>query len=140
MHLTGRHDVDQGWLKDVRTVGENATAPLIVPRFMFHGWLLEDYQILFSEQALINQLIALLVRECVYVPHLTIAIAPHGARYVREPYSPRSGSDMQSPELRWPCAGAQLRPEHSDLALHYRPCQRVARTQHEDHPRHSGKL
>jgi hypothetical protein len=65
-HLTGRHDVDQGWLKDVRTVAENGTAPLIVPRFMFQGWLLEDYQFLFAEQALINQLIALLVRECVY--------------------------------------------------------------------------
>jgi len=67
VQLTGRHDVDQGWLKDVRNVVENATAPLIVPRFMFHGWLLEDYQHLFAEQTLINQLIALLVRECVYV-------------------------------------------------------------------------
>lgn len=65
VQLTGRHDVDQGWLKDVRNVVENATAPLIVPRFMFHGWLLEDYQHLFAEQTLINQLIALLVRECV---------------------------------------------------------------------------
>ncbi|ELR11963.1 chitinase domain containing protein 1, putative [Acanthamoeba castellanii str. Neff] len=63
VQLTGRHDVDQGWLKDVRNVVENATAPLIVPRFMFHGWLLEDYQHLFAEQTLINQLIALLVRE-----------------------------------------------------------------------------
>jgi hypothetical protein len=71
-HLTGRHDVDQGWLKDVRTVAENGTAPLIVPRFMFHGWLLEDYQVLFAEQALVNQLIALLVRECVYVPLFSI--------------------------------------------------------------------
>jgi len=67
VQLQGRHDVDQGWIKYVRSVGENATAPLIVPRFMLHNWAIEDYQSLFDDQSLLAQLIALLVRECVYV-------------------------------------------------------------------------
>lgn len=86
MHLTGRHDVDQGWLTEVRNVDENSTAPLIVPRFMFHGWLLEDYQHLFSEQSLVSQLITLLARECVYVMlffHSGYLTSPHNSPFAR---------------------------------------------------------
>jgi chitinase domain-containing protein 1 len=61
--LIGKHDVDQGWISEVRN--SSTIVPEIVPRFIFQSWMLEDYQHLFNDPSLTSQLITLLVRECV---------------------------------------------------------------------------
>ena len=65
--LTGKHDVDQGWIAEVRSNYNSTSPPEIVPRFIFEGFTLEDYQLILGDQTMINAVIDILVRECVYV-------------------------------------------------------------------------
>ncbi|XP_068207848.1 chitinase domain-containing protein 1 [Palaemon carinicauda] len=41
--ITGEHDIDQGWVKDVRKAGKSASVK-IVPRVIVEGWHPSDYQ------------------------------------------------------------------------------------------------
>eukprot|EP01089_Gocevia_fonbrunei_P005447 TRINITY_DN1587_c0_g1_i1.p1 TRINITY_DN1587_c0_g1~~TRINITY_DN1587_c0_g1_i1.p1 ORF type:complete len:400 (+),score=46.33 TRINITY_DN1587_c0_g1_i1:170-1369(+) len=66
--LTGQHDIDQGWLAGVRSTNTSIHTVQIVPRFIFDGWSLEDYQFLFGNSANTHVLQGfqnLFVRECV---------------------------------------------------------------------------
>lgn len=37
--IKGQHDVDKGWMNEVRTANGNTDPfPKIVPRFLFEGW------------------------------------------------------------------------------------------------------
>ncbi|KAG7167027.1 Chitinase domain-containing protein 1-like, partial [Homarus americanus] len=42
--ITGDHDIDQGWLKEVRKAGK------IVPRILFDGWQAHDFRELFDSE------------------------------------------------------------------------------------------
>ncbi|KAF7632584.1 hypothetical protein Mgra_00008031 [Meloidogyne graminicola] len=47
--ITGTHDIDKGWMDDIR---KNNSKTLIVPRFLFEAWPVEDLKnFLFMEEA-----------------------------------------------------------------------------------------
>ncbi|XP_069480111.1 chitinase domain-containing protein 1 [Ambystoma mexicanum] len=52
-HVTGLHDADQGWMKDVRKNSPNAQ---IVPRILFDGWSYQDFESLFNSEDEIEEL------------------------------------------------------------------------------------
>lgn len=47
--MEGTHDIDQGWLAEVR--GGAGEGLRIVPRLLFEGWSMRDYQALFANPA-----------------------------------------------------------------------------------------
>lgn len=47
--ITGDHDIDQGWIREVRKAGKSADVK-IVPRILFDGWQPNDYRELFSSK------------------------------------------------------------------------------------------
>ncbi|XP_003382825.2 PREDICTED: chitinase domain-containing protein 1-like [Amphimedon queenslandica] len=50
--MTGIHDIDQGWIEEVRNGGkEGGGGVKIVPRLLFEGWTMNDYQELFSSES-----------------------------------------------------------------------------------------
>ncbi|MBN3272765.1 CHID1 protein, partial [Polyodon spathula] len=52
-HVTGLHDVDQGWIKAVRKSSKNIQ---IVPRLLFDGWTLQDFESVFQSEDEIEEL------------------------------------------------------------------------------------
>ena len=44
----GTHDIDQGWLSDVRAGASNVR---IVPRLLFEGWSVQDFRALFADDS-----------------------------------------------------------------------------------------
>ncbi|XP_051885061.1 chitinase domain-containing protein 1 [Pristis pectinata] len=58
-HVTGQHDVDQGWMKKVRG---DFNAVRIVPRVLFDGWTYHDYEKVFSSEDEIEGLADALVQ------------------------------------------------------------------------------
>ncbi|KAK6472905.1 chitinase domain-containing protein 1 [Huso huso] len=52
-HVTGLHDVDQGWIKAVRKSSKNIQ---IVPRLLFDGWTLQDFESVFESEDEIEEL------------------------------------------------------------------------------------
>ncbi|KAL6069933.1 Chitinase domain-containing protein 1 [Balamuthia mandrillaris] len=63
LFLTGTHDVDEGWVMEVK--GVNGTGPAIVPRFLLDGWIVEEYSLLIWDEGFASDFVTLLVRECV---------------------------------------------------------------------------
>ncbi|XP_042302277.1 chitinase domain-containing protein 1 isoform X1 [Sceloporus undulatus] len=51
--LTGLHDVDQGWMKEVK---KNAKNIKIVPRILFEGWSYQDFESVFNSEDEIEEL------------------------------------------------------------------------------------
>ncbi|KAH0620994.1 hypothetical protein JD844_021954 [Phrynosoma platyrhinos] len=51
--LTGLHDADQGWMKEVK---RNAKNIKIVPRILFEGWSYQDFESVFSSEDEIEEL------------------------------------------------------------------------------------
>ncbi|XP_042225616.1 chitinase domain-containing protein 1-like isoform X2 [Homarus americanus] len=47
--ITGDHDIDQGWLKEVRKAGKSVNVK-IVPRILFDGWQAHDFRELFDSE------------------------------------------------------------------------------------------
>ncbi|MGH0136549.1 UNVERIFIED_CONTAM: hypothetical protein FKN15_034906 [Acipenser sinensis] len=52
-HVTGLHDVDQGWIKAVRKSSKHIQ---IVPRLLFDGWTLQDFESVFESEDEIEEL------------------------------------------------------------------------------------
>ncbi|XP_071618005.1 chitinase domain-containing protein 1 isoform X1 [Heliangelus exortis] len=51
--FTGLHDVDKGWMKDVRKSSKNIK---IVPRVLFDGWTYQDFESVFGSEDEIEEL------------------------------------------------------------------------------------
>ncbi|XP_067396488.1 chitinase domain-containing protein 1 isoform X2 [Emydura macquarii macquarii] len=51
--ITGLHDADQGWMKDVK---KNAKNIKIVPRILFDGWTYQDFESVFDSEDEIEEL------------------------------------------------------------------------------------
>ncbi|XP_063800832.1 chitinase domain-containing protein 1 [Pseudophryne corroboree] len=51
--VTGLHDVDQGWIKDIK---RNSKSTKIVPRILFDGWSYQDFESVFSSEDEIEDL------------------------------------------------------------------------------------
>ncbi|XP_062831881.1 chitinase domain-containing protein 1 isoform X2 [Anolis carolinensis] len=51
--LTGLHDADQGWIKEVK---KNAKNIKIVPRILFEGWSYQDFESVFNSEDEIEEL------------------------------------------------------------------------------------
>ncbi len=71
VQLTGGHDVDQGWIADVRRAAGGEAGVQVVPRFQLQSWTVADYQRLFTYQDFSVKVITTLVDECVYVHKTT---------------------------------------------------------------------
>eukprot|EP00118_Oscarella_pearsei_P026076 m.309354 g.309354 ORF g.309354 m.309354 type:complete len:386 (+) comp46138_c0_seq1:30-1187(+) len=56
--IEGGHDIDQGWMADVKS-GRNVE---IVPRLFFDGWSGNDYQALLSSEGAMKELTAIVVQ------------------------------------------------------------------------------
>uniref|UniRef100_UPI00398EEDE5 chitinase domain-containing protein 1-like n=1 Tax=Pristiophorus japonicus TaxID=55135 RepID=UPI00398EEDE5 len=64
-HVTGQHDIDQGWMKKVRA---ESKAVSFVPRVLFDAWTYRDYESIFSSEDEIEELAEALVqtaKDCV---------------------------------------------------------------------------
>lgn len=48
--ITGTHDIDQGWMKEVRTSGKKANVK-IVPRIIAEGWRPDDYNKVYESES-----------------------------------------------------------------------------------------
>ncbi|CAH2325368.1 chitinase domain-containing 1 isoform X1 [Pelobates cultripes] len=57
--VSGLHDIDQGWIKDVR---KNSKSTHIVPRILFDGWSYQDFESVFSSEDEIEELSSALVQ------------------------------------------------------------------------------
>lgn len=55
--IEGGHDIDKGWVKDVRRGGSVS----VVPRVLFDGWRIGDFQTLFGSEDMIEDCIDALV-------------------------------------------------------------------------------
>ncbi|KAJ3211860.1 tyrosyl-DNA phosphodiesterase 1 [Entophlyctis luteolus] len=66
--LTGDHDVDRGWIKEVtepvQSDGEGDVIPKMVPRFMVADLTQEDLQGLATSEASFSNLNSLIIKEC----------------------------------------------------------------------------
>uniref|UniRef100_A0A6I8QK04 Chitinase domain-containing protein 1 n=1 Tax=Xenopus tropicalis TaxID=8364 RepID=A0A6I8QK04_XENTR len=58
-HITGLHDVDQGWIKDIRKTSKSTQ---IVPRILFDGWSYQDFESVFSSEDEIEELAGAMVQ------------------------------------------------------------------------------
>nr|XP_033784166.1 chitinase domain-containing protein 1 [Geotrypetes seraphini] len=58
-HITGLHDADKGWIKDVK---KNLKSTLIVPRILFDGWSYQDFESLFGSEDEIEELSSAMVQ------------------------------------------------------------------------------
>ncbi|XP_067835753.1 chitinase domain-containing protein 1 [Heptranchias perlo] len=58
-HVTGQHDIDQGWMKKVRM---ESKAVQFVPRVLFDAWTYRDYESVFSSEDEIEELAEALVQ------------------------------------------------------------------------------
>ncbi|KAM7429736.1 Chitinase domain-containing protein 1 [Porites harrisoni] len=56
--IEGGHDIDQGWMADVRKGGKHVK---IVPRILFDQWSLNDFHIIFSSETALLSLIDTIV-------------------------------------------------------------------------------
>lgn len=56
--IEGGHDIDQGWMADVRKSGQNVK---IVPRILFEGWTFNDFHIIFSSETALLALVDTMV-------------------------------------------------------------------------------
>uniref|UniRef100_A0A8C8SK32 Chitinase domain-containing protein 1 n=1 Tax=Pelusios castaneus TaxID=367368 RepID=A0A8C8SK32_9SAUR len=57
--VTGLHDADQGWMKDVKKNSKNIK---IVPRILFDGWTYQDFESVFGSEDEIEELSKLIVQ------------------------------------------------------------------------------
>ncbi|KAG8438024.1 hypothetical protein GDO86_008635, partial [Hymenochirus boettgeri] len=57
--ITGLHDVDQGWIKDIK---KNSKSTRIVPRILFDSWSLQDFESLFNSEDEIEELTGAMVQ------------------------------------------------------------------------------
>jgi chitinase domain-containing protein 1 len=46
--MEGTHDIDQGWVSDVRRAGSGVK---IVPRVLLEGWTMADFQEVFASES-----------------------------------------------------------------------------------------
>jgi len=56
-HVTGTHDIDNGWIRDVRKLNPEIK---ILPRVLFDGWTYKDFVSLFSSEDEIEDMIEVL--------------------------------------------------------------------------------
>lgn len=56
--IEGGHDIDQGWLADVRKGGDHIR---MVPRVLFDGWTFNDFHIIFSSETAMQGLMDTIV-------------------------------------------------------------------------------
>ncbi|MEE6498594.1 hypothetical protein FKM82_003174 [Ascaphus truei] len=57
--VTGLHDVDQGWIKDIRKNSKNIQ---IVPRILFDSWSYQDFESVFNSEDEIEELSSVMVQ------------------------------------------------------------------------------
>ncbi|NP_001087530.1 chitinase domain-containing protein 1 isoform X1 [Xenopus laevis] len=57
--VTGLHDVDQGWIKDIRKTSKSTQ---IVPRILFDGWSYQDFESVFNSEDEIEELAGAMVQ------------------------------------------------------------------------------
>ncbi|XP_029438344.1 chitinase domain-containing protein 1 [Rhinatrema bivittatum] len=57
--VTGLHDADQGWIKEVK---KNSKSTLIVPRILFDGWSYQDFESVFGSEDEIEELSSAMVQ------------------------------------------------------------------------------
>ena len=71
--LTGEHDVDKSWMKEVRGIDSNGK-PIgrILPRFAVEGWDKQAYQELMTNLQAQDRLYDLLVEQVEYLPHSAV--------------------------------------------------------------------
>jgi len=63
--IKGQHDVDKGWMNEVRTANGNTDPfPKIVPRFLFEGWQHEHYNQIGKDENKRNSLAKGIINEC----------------------------------------------------------------------------
>lgn len=68
--LTGEHDVDKSWMKEVRGIDSNGKLiGRILPRFAVEGWDKQAYQELMTNLQAQDRLYDLLVEQVEYLPH-----------------------------------------------------------------------
>ncbi|CAH1247963.1 CHID1 [Branchiostoma lanceolatum] len=61
-HVEGAHDIDQGWINDVKKVsGRNVK---MVPRLLFDGWSVHDYHYLFNSEDAVEDMIDTVIKFC----------------------------------------------------------------------------
>ncbi|XP_066269430.1 chitinase domain-containing protein 1-like [Branchiostoma lanceolatum] len=61
-HVEGAHDIDQGWINDVKKVsGRNVK---MVPRLLFDGWSVHDYHYLFNSEDAVEDMIETVIKFC----------------------------------------------------------------------------
>ncbi|XP_068117271.1 chitinase domain-containing protein 1 isoform X2 [Hyperolius riggenbachi] len=57
--MTGLHDADQGWIKDIR---KNSKSTKIVPRVLFEEWTYQDFEAVFNSEDEIEDLAGAMVQ------------------------------------------------------------------------------
>ncbi|CAG8566667.1 10325_t:CDS:2 [Cetraspora pellucida] len=62
--LTGSHDVDHDWIKEISSQVDGQRRVKVVPRFQFQGWTQIDYQMLITELNEVDSLVNTLSLEC----------------------------------------------------------------------------
>ena len=72
--LTGEHDVDKSWMKEVRGIDSNGK-PIgrILPRFAVEGWDKQAYQELMTNLQAQDRLYDLLVEQVEYLPYSPVS-------------------------------------------------------------------
>lgn len=57
--MTGLHDIDQGWIQDIK---KNSKTTKIVPRVLFDGWSYQDFESVFNSEDEIEDLVEVMVQ------------------------------------------------------------------------------
>ncbi|GCC16405.1 hypothetical protein chiPu_0021359 [Chiloscyllium punctatum] len=95
-YVTGHHDIDQGWMKNVKAEFE---AVRFVPRILFDSWTYRDYESLFNSEDEIEELSEALVQT---------AKAEEFDGFVLEVWSQLGGQKRNClwypPGYNWPCS------------------------------------
>ncbi|CAG8575682.1 252_t:CDS:2 [Racocetra fulgida] len=78
--LTGGHDVDHDWIKEINGQVDGQRRVKVVPRFQFQGWTQIDYQMLIAELNEVDSLVNTLSLECSYVILLRNFVMRLGAK------------------------------------------------------------
>jgi hypothetical protein len=68
--ITGEHDVDVSWMKEVKTHDlRGDVVGRILPRFTFEGWDKSAYQELSQSNEAMNEIIRMIIEQVKYTPH-----------------------------------------------------------------------
>ncbi|KAL1918940.1 uncharacterized protein VTP21DRAFT_2321 [Calcarisporiella thermophila] len=62
--LKGGHDVDKGWMEQVRGTDNSRIMGRIVPRFLFDSWTQEDLTALIQDEGETEAIVSIIAKEC----------------------------------------------------------------------------